>query len=142
MKSFFGLCMTLSIIEQEWPSIAGNALASRSLPKSYDDGVLVVLVENSLAQQDMNFKKNAILKEIRAKASLRLKDIRTEIGRLSAHRPKGGPYARARRTKRALRPIPKAELDAMVSEVMGQDPNIAPDLAAAIARCRILGEPR
>ena len=79
-RSFFSLCATLSMIEMEWKLIVGDALAKRSGPKSFEDGVLVVAVENKSAEKDMNFRKGAILREIRTKTSLSLKDIRTEIG--------------------------------------------------------------
>jgi hypothetical protein len=75
------LCESLARVEREWPSLAGEALARRSFPRAFEDGVLIVSVENRFALQDMNFKKSAVLKRIREETPLRLKDIKTEMGR-------------------------------------------------------------
>jgi hypothetical protein len=78
---FMRTCSALLAVEIEWRRIVGGALASRSFPKAYEDGVLVVCVDGAAAMQDMNFKKNAIVREIRTKASLKIDDIRVEFGR-------------------------------------------------------------
>ena len=63
-ESFFGLCAALSAVELDWASIAGKSLAGRSALRAFDDGVLVVVVENASVRQDMNFKKKIILEAI------------------------------------------------------------------------------
>jgi hypothetical protein len=133
LSSFFGLCVTLSAIEEEWESIAGGALASRSVIRSYDDGVLVVAVANRSAQQDMNFKKNAIIKAISLKTSLDVKDIRTEVAPvISRRRARPAARNRGRRTEMAKGP----EIDAMKAEILEQNPGIGEKLAETIACCR------
>jgi hypothetical protein len=135
-EPFFARCMTLSMIEQEWKSIAGEALARRSGPKAYENGVLVVAVENRSAEQDMNFKKNAILKEIRAKTFLKLKDIRTEICRVKRKTVNVARPSLARRKK--PRVISGPELEAQVGEIMERNPKLKPETAYAAARCRLV----
>ncbi|MDR3279861.1 MAG: DUF721 domain-containing protein [Synergistaceae bacterium] len=134
-ESFFGLCATLSMIEHEWESIAGAALAKRSGPKAYEDGVLVVGVENRSAEQDMNFRKGAIIKEIRSKMSLRLKDIRTEICRVKRRRVSVVVSASRWRKPPAVPEGP--ELEALVCDMMERNPKLKPGIARAAARCRI-----
>jgi hypothetical protein len=135
LRNFFGVCATLSAIEEEWESLVGRALAHRSAVRSYDDGVLVVAVENRSTQQDMNFKKNAIIKAILMKTSLKLKDIRTEIapGSLRRSRPK-----QAERPVRRRRPEPVRgfEFDMLKAEILEQNPGLGEKLAESIAICR------
>jgi hypothetical protein len=136
--SFFGLCAALLMIEMEWRSIVGDALAKRSGPKSFEDGVLVVAVENKSAEKDMNFRKGAILREIRTKASLSLedmKDIRTEIGG-AAKRERPIRNAAARHAGRRIVPADGADL--LVSEMLDRNPLLTPELAKIIARCRVM----
>jgi hypothetical protein len=138
LSSFFGLCATLYAIEEEWAEVAGDVLARRSAPRSYDDGVLVVAVESRSAQQDMNFRKNSILRAIALKTSLNLKDIRAEIaplarGRSPERRTPGSP----RRRLEAAGP----EVDAMKAGIMERHPGISERLAEAIAICRLCRQP-
>jgi hypothetical protein len=139
LSSFFGLCATLYAIEEEWPEVAGDALARRSAPRSYDDGVLVVAVENRLVQQDMNFRKNSILRAIALKTSLNLKDIRAEIAPLARGRSpeRHPPSSSARRRPEVAGP----EVDAMKAGIMERHPNISERLAEAIAICRSCRQP-
>ncbi|MDR1651541.1 MAG: DUF721 domain-containing protein [Synergistaceae bacterium] len=128
------LCATLFAIEQEWASVVGDALSRRSCPSSYEDGILVVAVENRSAEQDLNFRKAAVLREIRSKASIRLKDIRTEIGRVK----RGGTDCAVRaRRKRKRPPVPEAEIDALTGDMLARDPKLRPEVARAAARCRL-----
>ncbi|MDR1137872.1 MAG: DUF721 domain-containing protein [Synergistaceae bacterium] len=136
-KSFFGLCAALSTVERDWESIAGKSLAVRSVPRAFDDGVLVVAVKNRLAQQDMNFKKTAILKVIFDKTSLKLKDIRTEIG----WAPRYGDVPEKTATpsrKRKDAPVKYGpDLELIKTEIMSQNPGLGIELAAIIAQCRL-----
>ena len=137
--NFFGLCADLASVENNWPSIAGDAVARRSSPRSFEKGVLVVAVEDKLVQQDINFKKNAIIKEINANTALALKDIRAEVG---MPLKKTVPRGRAAGKKRRKRPLPAAkgpELESAKTEIMERHPALGEELAAAIARCRASG---
>jgi hypothetical protein len=134
---FFGLCADLASVENNWPSIAGDALARRSSPRSFEDGVLVVAVENKLVQQDINFRKNAIMKEINSHTVLALRDIKTEVGL-----PLKKAAARLGGKKRKKRASPAAkgpELERVKNEIMEGHPALGEELAAAIARCRASG---
>jgi hypothetical protein len=138
-KSFFGLCAALSAVERDWASIAGKSLAGRSVLRAFDDGVLVVVVENSSVQQDMNFKKKIILEAIFGKTSLKLKDIRAEIGRVPRRGvipAKSGTLIRRSRKKDAPAWY-GPELDLMKDEIMAQNPSLGIKLAEIIARCRL-----
>lgn len=135
LRSFFGLCGVLSEIEAEWRELAGSALARRSAVKSFDDGVLVVVVENRSAQQDMNFKKNAIIRAISMKTSLRLKDIRVEVAPVN-HALKPRRHKNAPRNRRAFS-ADAPGLDAMKSDILSANPGIGEKLAEVIASCRL-----
>jgi hypothetical protein len=134
--SIFGLCADLASVENNWPSIAGDALARRSAPRSYEDGVLVVTVQNKLVQQDINFRKSAIIKEINTNTVLALRDIRAEVGLpLKKTAPRGGVKKRRRRVPPAAK---GPELERAKSEIMERHPALDEELAAAIARCRAI----
>jgi hypothetical protein len=126
----------LSAIEAEWESIAGHILARRSKVLSYDDGILVVAVENRSVQQDMNFKKNTIIRAVSAKTSLQLRDIRTEIAPSVRAGSSGRAKAtRARRKKMADSPA-SPEIDGLKEEILSQNPGLSEKIAFAIACCR------
>ncbi|MDR1944476.1 MAG: DUF721 domain-containing protein [Synergistaceae bacterium] len=132
------VCAALSVIEREWARIVGDALASRSCPISYDDGVLVVFVQGQSALQDINFKKNAIIKEIRTKALLKLNGLKVEIG----HNGTSGAAAatpRPARLRASPRVDPEAE-EALRDNILSAHADLPPELAGAIARCRIISE--
>jgi hypothetical protein len=135
LGSFFGLCAVLSDIASGWESIAGSALSRRSAVKSFDDGVLVVAVENRAAQQDMNFKKNAIIRAITEKTSLELSDIRAEIAPVV--RPSRPAARRVRQNKRAraVKPL-TPEIESMKEEIMLENPSLSEKIAESIAYCR------
>jgi hypothetical protein len=136
-KSFFELCAALSAVERDWASIAGKSLASRSVLRAFDDGVLVVVVENPSAQQDMNFKKKAILDAIFDKTLLKLKDIRVEIGRVPRHGlTRAKPAAPVRRKKCGTVEY-GPELELIKTEIIAQNPSLGAGLAEIMARCRI-----
>ena len=135
LRAFFGLCGVLSEIEAEWGQLAGSALARRSAVKSFDDGVLVVVVENRSAQQDMNFKKNMIIRAILMKTSLRLRDIKVEVAPVvRSSKPLRG---RTSSRRRSAPPSPPPGLDAMKSDIMSANPGIGEKLAEVIASCRL-----
>jgi hypothetical protein len=141
-KSFFGLCAALSAVEHDWASIAGKSLANRSAVLAFDDGVLVVAAENSSVLQDMNFKKKAILEAIFDKTSLKLKDIRTEIGRAPRHGVMPMKSAPPRRKRKKNAPAEYGtELKLIKSEIMAQNPDLGIKLAEIIARCRLARMP-
>jgi hypothetical protein len=140
-SSILRVCSALSIIEREWPRIAGQALAARSSLVSFEDGILVISVDGQAALQDMNFKKNAILKEIRSKARLKLNDLKIETGRPASTTRAANPTGGAKRRARA----PRIDLDAeeaLKNEILAQHEDLDPKLAATIARCRLISEQR
>jgi hypothetical protein len=137
-ESLFGLCAALSAIEQEWSSFAGDALARRSRPRSFADGILIVAVENGSAQKDIYFRKEAIKKVIYAKVSLRLKDIKAEIGRVAKERLIPSGSGLRRRAPRNRKIVEGPALEALISEIMECHPGMNPELAGTIARCRIM----
>lgn len=131
----FGLCADLASVENNWASIAGDAAARRSAPRSFEDGVLVVAAQNKLVRQDINFRKNAIIKEINANTVLKLRDIRTEVGLpLKKTVPRCGVKKRKRRPAAAAK---GPELERVKKEIMERHPAIDEELASAIARCRV-----
>ena len=137
LRSFFGLCATLSEIESEWEQVAGTALAHRSRVKSYDGGVLVVAVENRSVEQDMNFKKNSIIKAISAKTSLTLSDIRTEIAPVPCGMQRAARHAgKYSRRKRAVT-VDASELEKLKAEILSKNPGLSEELAGTIAECRL-----
>jgi hypothetical protein len=129
-------CAALAAIEREWDRIVGRALAQRSRPTSYEDGVLVVAVEGHSALQDMNFKKRQIITVIRDNAWLDLSDMRIEPGHSARHPIAAMPTPRARRASIA-RINPEA-LEKLYGEILFAHPDIDPALAASIARCRLM----
>ena len=138
LRSFFGLCATLSEIESEWEQVAGAALARRSRVKSYDGGVLVVAVENRSAEQDMNFRKNSIIKAISAKTSLKLSDIRTEITPVVRGMPRRAAQHAGRRIRhKRAGTVNASELENLKTEILYEFPELGGKLAEMIAECRL-----
>jgi hypothetical protein len=134
------VCYALAALEKEWPRIVGPALASRSLPKSWENGVLVVLVDGHAALQDINFRKNAIMSEIRTKAKLKLEDMKIEQG-YRQKRVGFRPSAPRPRIARAPRVDPQAE-ESLKNEILTAHSDLDPELAGLIARCRLASECR
>lgn len=131
------LCMVLSTIEREWSKIVGGTLAARSYPKAFEDGVLSVSVENQAVLQDMNFKKNAVMREIRAKAFLPVREIHVEIGRF--RRDSTPPLKPSpQRKKKRMAEIDPALEEKLSAEILSTYADMNPDLAKSIARCRIM----
>jgi hypothetical protein len=129
-------CAALAAIEREWHRIVGYALAQRSRPISYENGVLVVVVQGHSALQDMNFKKRQFIAEIRKNAWLDLSDMRIEPGH-----PGRLPIAVAfppRARCAAPAKIDPAALERLSCEILSNHPDLDPDLAASIARCRLM----
>jgi hypothetical protein len=130
------ICAALSAIEREWPRIVGHALAARSFPKAFEDGVLVVSVEGHSAFQDMNFRKNQIMREIRDNAWLKLCDIKVETGRKTRARDSAIALRSAKR-KTAPRIDPEA-VEKISGEILSAYSDLDPELARSIARCRLM----
>jgi hypothetical protein len=134
------VCAALAVVEREWERIVGAALASRSALKSYEDGVLVISAEGQSALQNINFKKGAIVREIRTKARLDVTDMRIELG----YRQRGEMHVSApvaRRARARVRIDPEAE-EALKNEILSVHADLDPELARRIARCRIASERR
>ena len=129
------ICAALTAIEREWPRIVGRALAARSFPKAFEDGVLVVSVDGHSALQDMNFRKNQIINEIRKNAWLRLSDIRTETGRAARLQSPAPP--RAPRGKASFR-VDGEAVENLAGEILSAYSDLDPELARSIARCRLI----
>jgi hypothetical protein len=129
-------CTALAAIEREWHRIVGAALAQHSQPTSYEDGVLVVSVDRHTAFQDMNFRKMRIIMEIRKNAWLDLRDLKIETGRPPKFQISESPQGPAKRT-RARHADPEATLK-LSGEILSSYPDLPPELAASIARCRLM----
>jgi hypothetical protein len=129
-------CAALAAIEREWHRIVGDALARRSRPTSWENGVLVVAVEGHAALQDMNFKKRQIITKIRDNAWLDLSDMRIEPGRPGRYPATVTPATRARRAAPAR--IDPEALERLSGEILSAHPDLDPALAASIARCRLI----
>jgi hypothetical protein len=130
------ICAALSAIEREWHRIVGHALAARSYPKAFEDGVLVVSVDGYSALQDMNFRKSQIMRAIRDNARLKLCDLKVETGspmKLQCH----ALPPSAERRKNAPRIDPEA-LDKLSGEILSAHSDLDPELARSIARCRLM----
>ena len=113
----------------------GSALAARSFPKAFEDGVLVVSVDGHSALQDMNFRKNQIINEIRKNAWLRLSDIRTETGRAARLQSPAPP--RAPRRRASLR-VDDEAVEKLAGEILAAYSDLDPEIARSIAKCRII----
>ncbi|GHV54390.1 hypothetical protein FACS1894216_14310 [Synergistales bacterium] len=133
------LCAVLSGVEREWPRIVGDALARRSFPDSYEEGVLTIAVDGPSAMQDMNFKKNAIMRELQAKAGLRIEAVKIELGFKRGEIPSrtNRSYITRLPAARAVDPLKEEKL---TSEILAEYEDIAPETARSIARCRLMSE--
>jgi hypothetical protein len=134
------LCAILSGVEREWPRIVGDALARRSFPDSYEEGVLTVAVDGPSAMQDMNFKKSAIISELRAKAGLRIENIKIERGFKRGESPSRTNRAYITRPP-APRVVDPSKEENLTSEILAEHEDISPETAGSIARCRLMSEP-
>lgn len=135
LQSIMGLCMELSRMEREWQSIVGPVLGRRSSPVSYDDEVLVVAVDGQAALHDMNFRKSAIMREIRTRVSLKVRDMRLQTGnprRTEISAPKSAAKFAPRRRRAPDESVVEAIYECLLREYTGLDPR----LARIIARCR------
>jgi hypothetical protein len=132
------LCFLLSLLEGEWKSIVGGSLGARSAPLSYEGGVLVVAVNSPSAFQDMNFRKNAIIREICSRASLAVRDIKVKNGAVRG--ADFGPAShRAVFTRRAAAPDEK-KVKSVSDDILSRHSDMDPDLARVIARCMVMCE--
>lgn len=131
------LCVVLATIEREWGRIVGDDLARRSTPSGYANGVLRIAVDSQAALYDMNFKKNAIAREIRAKARLEIESIKIEIG--SVWRSSAESAMPGRRPVRTVT-VDETRVGSIRDEILGQHTELDPELARCIARLRVLWE--
>ena len=135
VTSVTSLCMALSAIEREWRSLVGDRLAPRTAPRALQDGVLVVAADGQAVLQDLNFKKNALVRKIRAGARIDLRDIRVELG--SASKTGAPPAPRRPRTRPRPAPPDPDAVESLSSEILAAHADMPPELARTIARCRI-----
>ena len=131
------LCMVLATIEREWWRIVGDALALRSAPSGYSDGVLHISVDSQAVLHDMNFKKNMIVREIRTKARLNVEGVKIEIGRV--RRTNATPTMPRRKPPKKI-PIDEARVQILCDEILSCHADMDPELARRIARMRMICE--
>ena len=131
------LCMVLATIEREWRRIVGDTLAERSAPSGYDDGVLHIAVDSQAVLHDMNFKKNAIVREIRTKARLNVESVKIEIGRV--RRTNATPMMPRCKPPKKIQ-IDEARVQVFCDEILSQHADMDPELVRRIARIRMLCE--
>lgn len=129
------LCMALAAIEQEWRRIVGDTLAQRSSPSAYRDGVLHIAVDSPAVLHDMNFKKNAIAREIRTKVLLDVESVKIEIGSVRRPNPPSPVPRRAPLKKICL---DEESLCAGRDEILAVYAEMDPELAMSIARAKML----
>lgn len=137
-SSLTKLCMVLSAVEREWPAIVGGVLSRRTSPRQFDQGILVVAADSASVMQDLNFKKNAIIRTIRTKARLDVRDVRVEIGSVS-----GGARATRVQPAKKNRLCRAGAIDARLEEALCADlaaayADLPEALVRSIARCRIM----
>ena len=82
------VCSRLTALESMWCEIVGDALYYRSVPTQIQYGkggevVLLVTVSSSAALQNMNFKKNEIIKKIKEKSSISLSRLEIKMGKIN-----------------------------------------------------------
>lgn len=136
-SSITRLCMALATIEQEWRRIVGDSLARRSSPSSYQDGVLHIAVDSQAVLHDMNFKKNAIAREIRTKVLLNVESVKIEIGSV---RPPSLPSVATRGAPLKKISLDEERLCACRDEILSAYAEMDPELAKSIARAKMLCE--
>jgi hypothetical protein len=132
------LCFVLSVLEREWKSIVGGSLGARSAPLSYEGGVLVVAVNSPSAFQDMNFRKNAIIREICSRAGLAVSDIKVKNGGIR-RADSGPPPRRPIFARRAPAPDEK-KVKSVSDDILSRHSDMDPTLACLIARCMVISE--
>ena len=138
ITSLASLCAALQTIEAEWPQIVGARLSRRSAPASYENGVLLVVVDCQAAMQDMNFKKASLARIIRERSLLRVDEIRVEVGRPAKIAQKITGGGRSAAPVRRTRQIDDATVAAIALEISAEHPQIDPELAEILARCRVM----
>lgn len=131
------LCMALSALEREWRSLVGDRLALRTAPKALEGDVLVVTADGPAVLQDLNFKKNALLRKIQVGARINLRDIRVEQGSISRKPDDPAPRRAKRKTPRSARSSPDA-VESLTAEILSRHETLPPELARTIARCRVM----
>ncbi len=131
------LCMVLATIEREWRRIVGDALAERSAPCGYCDGVLHIAVDSQAVLHDMNFKKNTIVREIRTKARLNVEGVRIEIGRV---RRTNATQLMPRYKPPKKITVDESRVQLFCDEILSQHADMDPELARRIARVRMMCE--
>jgi hypothetical protein len=134
------LCAALSRLESEWRSIVGESLGARSAPLSYGNDILVVAVDGAPALQDMNFKKNVIMREIRGRIRLAINDIKVRQGVV-----RGVNYGRVASDRRvrkrpAMPATDEGIVNSIVAELLSKHSDMDPEIARVIARCRAMCE--
>jgi predicted nucleic acid-binding Zn ribbon protein len=135
-----GLCRILRQLESEWRSIVKGSLGERSAPVSYSDDVLTVSVRGPAAVQDMNFRKNAIMSEIRSRVRPAVRDIKTHSA--GVHRQAGGhtPAASQAGRPKKLPAADEKKVEAICADVLARHGDMDPNLALILARCRAVSE--
>ena len=141
ITSLATLCAALRTIESEWVQIVGASLSRRSVPTSYENGVLFVVVDCQAALQDMNFKKASLARIIRERSLLRVDEIRVEVGSTARTTGKTACGRRSTtpvRTGQKTRQIDEAMVEMLALEISATHPQIEPELAKILARCRAI----
>lgn len=82
------VCSRLTDLESTWREIVGDALYYRSIPTQIQyakegEVILCVTVNSSAALQNMNFKKNEIIKKIKERSAISLSKLEIKIGKMS-----------------------------------------------------------
>lgn len=79
-KEGYGAIESMQQLLDQWPSIVGEELAKVTRPQKVSRGVLVVLVQNSQANHEINFQKTKILTAVQAAApGVKLNRVRFQV---------------------------------------------------------------
>jgi predicted nucleic acid-binding Zn ribbon protein len=69
---------------KRWVEVVGEAIAKRSRPRGFKDGILFIEVENSVWMQELWFQQEKIVKRIRERfPKVKITGIRLELTRES-----------------------------------------------------------
>lgn len=142
VSSLLVLCAALCTLEHEWEQIVGGALSQRSRPVSYENGILRIVVDGQAALQDMNFKKMSIARELSERSIMNVSEIKVEMGALPrfSKAVRGNVHSRARARTGTPQNADDGAVSAAADGIMKEYPDMMPELATAIARCRSISD--
>src|SRR6266705_576921 len=113
-------------IRRAWPAVVGGDAARRAQPRSFVDGCLTVVVDNSPWLHELTLRADELTARLRARFPA-VRALRFTLGTLE----EAGPQAAPRRRPRSSTPLGASDLRA-IDEAISPIPD--PALAAAARR--------